>query len=94
MSVHRATATIFPKGEQSRSAKAVKIALDAVWGLVTIVIILGGILFGVFTADESGAVACVYAFLVTMFIYRDYQWSDLPKLIAPRHSTRWRMVMI
>ncbi len=45
----------FPKGEPVHSAQAsISIALDAVWGLVTIVIILGGILSGVFTATESG----------------------------------------
>src|SRR5262249_50738265 len=43
---------------------------------------LGGILSGVFTPTESAAVACVYAFFVTMFIYRDCKWSELPKLIA------------
>src|SRR5262249_22823971 len=72
----------FPKGEVVPVRQALKIALDAVWGLVTIVIILGGILTGVFTPTESAAVACVYAFLVTMFVYRDCKWSDLPKLVA------------
>src|SRR6188508_3257525 len=72
----------FPKGEVVPLRQALKIALDAVWGLVTIVIILGGILTGVFTPTESAAVACVYAFLVTMFVYRDCKWRDLPKLIA------------
>src|SRR5207253_994220 len=61
---------------------SVKIAVDAIWGLITIVIILGGILSGVFTPTESAAVACVYAFFVTMFIYRDCKWSELPKLIG------------
>jgi tripartite ATP-independent transporter DctM subunit len=36
----------------------------------------------VFTPTESAAVACVYAFLVTMFVYRDCKWRDLPHLIA------------
>src|SRR5258707_14658041 len=72
----------FPKGEGVPLRQALKIALDAVWGLVTIGIILGGILTGVFTPTESAAVACVYAFLVTMFVYRDCKWSELPKLVA------------
>ncbi len=72
----------FPKGEMVPLRQALKIALDAVWGLITIVIILGGILTGVFTPTESAAVACVYAFLVTMFVYRDCKWRDLPQLIA------------
>src|SRR5262245_32783573 len=71
-----------PKGEVVPLRQAVKIAIDAVWGLITIVIILGGILTGVFTPTESAAVACVYAFLVTTFIYRDCGWRDLPKLVA------------
>ncbi len=71
-----------PKGEVVPFKQALKIALDALWGLITIVIILGGILTGVFTPTESAAVACVYAFLVTMFVYRDCKWRDLPKLIA------------
>lgn len=70
-----------PKAEPITWGQSVRIALDAVWGLVTIVIILGGILSGIFTATESAAVACVYAFLVTMFVYRDYKWRDLPRLV-------------
>ncbi|HSA47824.1 MAG TPA: TRAP transporter large permease [Candidatus Competibacteraceae bacterium] len=71
----------YPKGEKIPFQQALKIAVDALWGLMTMVIILGGILSGVFTATESAAIACVWAFFVTMFIYRDYKWSDLPKLV-------------
>lgn len=70
-----------PRGTAVPWREAVKITIDATWGLVTLVIILGGILGGVFTAIEAGAVACVYAFLVTMFVYRDYKWRDLPALV-------------
>jgi tripartite ATP-independent transporter DctM subunit len=72
----------FPKGEPVSLRSALCIAADAFWGLITVFIILGGILSGVFTPTESAAVACVYAFLVTMFIYRDYKWRDLPLLVA------------
>jgi tripartite ATP-independent transporter DctM subunit len=61
--------------------QAGKIAVEALWGLVTVIIILGGILSGVFTPTESAAVACLYAFIVTMFIYRDYRWRELPMLL-------------
>ena len=71
----------FPVGERIPFRQALKIAGEALWGLFTMVIILGGILSGVFTATESAAVACVWSFFVTMFIYRDYKWSDLPKLV-------------
>jgi tripartite ATP-independent transporter DctM subunit len=72
----------FPKGEVVSPQRALCIAADAFWGLITIFIILGGILSGIFTPTESAAVACVYAFIVTMFIYRDYRWKDLPLLVA------------
>jgi tripartite ATP-independent transporter DctM subunit len=72
----------FPKGEVVPLRQALKIALDAVWGMITIAIILGGILSGIFTPTESAAVAVVYAFLVTMFVYRDVKWSQLPALVA------------
>jgi tripartite ATP-independent transporter DctM subunit len=70
-----------PKAEPITFKQSIGIALDAFWGLITIVIILGGILSGIFTATESAAVACVYAFIVTMFVYRDYKWRDLPRLV-------------
>ncbi len=72
----------FPKGEVIPLGRALKIAGEAVWGLVTIVIIIGGILSGIFTPTESAAVACIYSFLVTMFIYRDYKWRELPQLVG------------
>ena len=71
----------YPKEKAVPLPAVPRIVLDAFWGLITIVIIMGGILSGVFTATESAAVACVYAFLVTVFIYRDYKWRDLPKLM-------------
>jgi len=70
-----------PKGEPIALKQVPRIVIDALWGLVTIVIIMGGILSGVFTPTESAAVACVYAFLVTFLVYRDYKWRDLPRLV-------------
>ena len=71
----------YPKGELVALKDIPKIVTDALWGLVTIVIIMGGILSGVFTPTESAAVACVYAFLVTFLVYRDYHWSELPRMV-------------
>ncbi len=71
----------YPKGEVIPMRKALKIAGEALWGMMALVIILGGILSGVFTATESAAIAVLWSFFVTMFIYRDYKWRDLPKLM-------------
>jgi tripartite ATP-independent transporter DctM subunit len=71
----------YPRGEPVPLKQALKIAGEAMWGLMTMVIILGGILSGVFTANESASIAVVWAFFVTMFVYRDYRWRDLPRLV-------------
>jgi tripartite ATP-independent transporter DctM subunit len=81
----------FPAGSAVPLRDAVKICIEALWGLVTLAIILGGILGGVFTAIEAGAVACLWAFFVTMFIYRDYRWRDLPLLV---HRTLKTVAMV
>jgi tripartite ATP-independent transporter DctM subunit len=80
-----------PRGTSVPLRDAIKICFDALWGLITLGIILGGILGGVFTAIEAGAVACVWAFFVTMFIYRDYSWRDLPELV---HRTLRTVAMV
>ena len=71
----------YPTGEVIPLKQALKITMEALWGLMTMVIILGGILSGVFTANESASIAVLWAFFVTMFIYRDYRWRELPKLV-------------
>lgn len=71
----------FPKGRVIPFREALRICADALWGLMTMFIILGGILSGVFTATESASIAVLWAFFVTMFVYRDYKWRDLPKLV-------------
>jgi tripartite ATP-independent transporter DctM subunit len=82
-----------PRGETVSFKEALKIGLEAIWGLMTVVIILGGILSGVFTATEAGSIACIYALFVSMFIYREARWRDLPRLFA-RVSRTVGMVMI
>jgi tripartite ATP-independent transporter DctM subunit len=72
----------YPKGEVIPPRKALRIVVESVWGMITVVIIIGGILTGVFTPTESGAVACVWALFVTLFIYRDYKLHQVPLLIA------------
>jgi tripartite ATP-independent transporter DctM subunit len=71
----------YPKGEPVSLSALPRMVIDALWGLGTVVIIMGGILSGIFTPTESAAVACVYAFLVTFLVYRDYKWRELPRLV-------------
>lgn len=53
----------------------------AIWGLLLIVIVLGGIYGGAFTPTEAAAVSAVYAFLVAVLVYRDLRLRDLPRVM-------------
>ncbi len=55
---------------------------DSLWGLLLIVIILGGIYGGIFTPTEAAAVAAVYAFLIAVFVYRDMGMRDVPEVLV------------
>jgi len=55
---------------------------DAIWGLLTPVIILGGIYGGIFTPTEAAAVAVVYGAVVGIFVYKEIKISDLKKIIV------------
>lgn len=61
----------YPKGDKMTFSQILKSFWDAILGLMTCIIIVGGVIFGWFTATESAAVAVVYAFIVTFFIYRE-----------------------
>ena len=55
---------------------------DSLWGLMLIVIILGGIYGGIFTPTEAAAVAAVYAFFIAVFVYRDIGMKDVPRVLV------------
>lgn len=71
----------YPKGDKVNLKDALKITKDAALGLFTAVIIIGGVISGVFTATESAAIACVYAFFVTFFVYREIPLSSMKKIL-------------
>ena len=71
----------YPKGKMVPLSEAIRASGQAFLGLVTVIIIVGGVIGGIFTATESSAIAVVYAFLVTMFVYRDFKFRQLPGLL-------------
>ncbi|EKH2098783.1 TRAP transporter large permease [Salmonella enterica] len=60
---------------------ALKVAVEAIPSLLLIVIIVGGIVQGIFTAIEASAIAVVYTLLLTMVFYRTLQIKDLPSIL-------------
>ncbi|MBU1097566.1 MAG: TRAP transporter large permease [Bacteroidetes bacterium] len=67
--------------------EAIKKFLDAVPSLLLIVIVIGGIIAGYFTATEASAIAVLYAFILSVFIYREIKLKDLPKILIDSVST-------
>lgn len=57
-------------------------------------IILGGIFGGIFTPTEAAAVACLYAFVVGKFVYREFNWSDVPRILMESARTTGAALMI
>src|SRR5712672_3056541 len=54
---------------------------QSVWGLMLVVIIIGGIYSGVFTATEAAAMAAVYALVVAVYVYKDLKLKDVPRVV-------------
>jgi len=71
----------YPRMPRASWAERVKAFRDGVWGLLLIAIVLGGIYGGLFTPTEAAATAAVYAFFITVFVYRELRLRDVPKVL-------------
>lgn len=71
-----------PRQERADFKTVLRTFREAVWGLMLIVIILGGIYAGVFTPTEAAAVSAVYAFFIAVFIYGDITMKDVPRVLV------------
>ncbi|MDH2431724.1 TRAP transporter large permease [Pokkaliibacter sp. MBI-7] len=71
----------YPVSERPTLAQIFKAFIDAIPSLLMIVIVMGGIIAGVFTATEASAIAVVYTFILSVLIYRQVKLQDLPKII-------------
>ena len=78
----RARMIDLPRQPRASLREALVAGRDSLWGLLLIVIILGGIYGGVFTPTEAAAVSAVYAFFVAVFVYRDMGLKDVPKVLV------------
>ncbi len=84
-----------PAHEKMPAKEVAKTFKSGIWALLMPIIILGGIFGGIFTATEAAAVAVVYALVVSLFIYKDTKWSELPNsFVEASVSTATIMVMV
>ncbi|RVV99974.1 TRAP transporter large permease [Mesobaculum littorinae] len=80
IALYQGYARAYPKGAPFSLTTIWRSFLSAFWGLMTPVIILGGIFSGIFTPSEAAVVAVDYAILVSLFIYRDLSLRDIYRL--------------
>ena len=71
-----------PRQERASWGERGRAVWRGIWGLLLIVVILGGIYGGAFTPTEAAAVAAVYALIVALLVYRDLKWYDVPRVLV------------
>ena len=76
----------YPRMPKATGAERFKAFRESVWGLMLIVIVLGGIYSGVFTPTEAAAMSAVYAFVIAVFVYRDVSFKKIPKVLLDSAS--------
>ena len=71
----------YPRQPRATWGERARAFYDGIWGLMLVFIVLGGIYSGIFTPTEAAAVAAVYAFFITVFVYRDLNLSEVPRVL-------------
>ena len=71
----------YPRHEKASWRVRLETTRDAIWAMLMPVILLGGILSGVFTPTEASIVTCVYALVVGVFVYKEIQITDVPRIV-------------
>ena len=59
---------------------------ESIWGLMLVVVVIGGIYSGIFTPTEAAAMSAVYAFIIAVFVYKDLKLSQIPKVLLDSAS--------
>jgi len=78
---YRAYRGNYPRMARASWATRFKAFRDCFWGLFLVVIVIGGIYSGVFTPTEAAACAAVYAFVISVFVYKDLRFKDIPRVL-------------
>ncbi len=71
----------YPRMPKASLAVRLRTFKDSLWGLLLIVIVMGGIYAGLFTPTEAAAMSAVYAFIIAVFVYKDMSLKDVPRVL-------------
>ncbi|MBS1188246.1 MAG: transporter, DctM subunit [Rhodocyclaceae bacterium] len=78
---YRARKYDYPRQPRASFGQRWETFRKAIWGLLLIVVVMGGIYTGLFTPTEAAAMSAVYAFLIAVFVYRDMPLGKVPKVL-------------
>jgi len=82
-----AVAKKYPVGEKERFFTALKKFISAIPSLLLVIIVIGGIITGIFTATEASAVAVIYSFIFSVFIYKEVRIPEIPDILLKAAET-------
>ena len=72
----------YPKGKKLPFKEALMVTKDTFFAMLAMVIIIGGVSVGFFTATESAAISCIYCLIVGFFIYKELHLKDIPVVLG------------
>jgi C4-dicarboxylate transporter, DctM subunit len=78
---YRARKNDYPRQAKASWGERLAAFRKSVWGLLLIVVVMGGIYTGLFTPTEAAAMAAVYSFFIAVFVYRDLTLKDVPRVL-------------
>lgn len=71
----------YPRLPKASVVQRMKSFKESIWGLLLIVVVMGGIYSGIFTPTEAAAISAVYAFTIAVFVYKDMGLKDVPRVL-------------
>jgi len=83
---YRAWRNDYPRMKRASWGECLRAFRDGFWGLFLIILVLGGIYSGLFTPTEAAAMAAVYAFFISVFVYKELKLADVPAVLLKASS--------
>jgi tripartite ATP-independent transporter DctM subunit len=77
----------YPIAQRIKFGEGILRFLDAIPSLFLIILVIGGIVAGYFTATEASAIAVLYTFILSVLIYREVKWKEIPKILVDTSTT-------
>lgn len=84
----------YPVGQRASLKHVLKTFKDSIFALIMPIIIVGGIRLGVVTPTEAGAIAVVYAFIISVFVYRELKLKDIPEVLINASKTTGQVLLV